>query len=373
MNLPAIIIANSFGLALLISLLVSNILTHQRRNYDDKLFMVLILIFMAANIIEPLTFISDGRPGAFFRFINLWGTVYLYTANIVSGLVWCMYVDFKLYKDMDHLKRNLPLYSIFPTMGAIALIVNLIHPYLFMVDENNVFVRLKWCWIMYAMIFMAVGIAIWIYYNYRRIHGKVSFFPVWIFMIPVIAGSLVQGFIYGISTAWPAAAIGVSALHISLQNQKSFIDPLTGLYNRLFLEHTLAVAGGMKYYGIMLDINYFKRINDEYGHSTGDRALNKAAELLSHAVTTKGSVFRYAGDEYVIMLETDSESDVIETERRIRESAEKFSAESTEPYTISFSMGHAKLEKNDTEDEFLRKIDKAMYVDKKKMHEEAGR
>ena len=69
------------------------------------------------------------------------------------------------------------------------------------------------------------------------------------------------------------------------------------------------------------------------------------------------------------MLKTSSEEDVIATEEHIRAEAEKFNAENKEPYKISFAMGHAKFERDDTQDGFLHKIDNAMYLDKQKVHQ----
>ena len=368
MTFSAILIPNVFGVSLLLCLLVSNIRTRQRRRLDDKIFIALVLMVMAASAIETLGFYLDGKPGMLTYCVNLYGSTYLYAANIVGGFMWTLFVDVKLYRDRERLKKRLLLYGFLPAISVAALIVNLFRPFLFRVNSDYLFERLYWCWTMYVMVFLAAGFSIYIYYDFLRKHGRVFFFPVWIFMIPITLGSLIQGLFYGISTAWPSAAIALTALHISLQNQKSFIDPLTGLYNRLFLEHTLASVHGLKYYGIMLDLNFFKRINDAYGHSAGDRALNDAAKIMNRAMFVKGSVYRYAGDEFVIMLETDSEDDVLETERRIREQTDRFRETKTEPYEISFSMGHAKLEKDDTEDEFLRKIDLAMYIDKERMH-----
>ena len=137
MNLQAIIIANAFGLALLVSLLISDILTKQHRRYDDKLFLTLVFIFVAANIIEPITFWLDGRPGKAGRFINLWGSVYLYAADIVSGFIWTMYVDLKLYRDRAHLKKMLPFYGFLPLICTVALVVNIFRPFLFTITMNT--------------------------------------------------------------------------------------------------------------------------------------------------------------------------------------------------------------------------------------------
>ena len=370
MNFQAIVIANLFGVVLLISLLISRFMTRQHRRLADKMFLAMTLLALFASIIEVWAFWIDGRPGTFNHYANLIGCTYLYSANIIGCFLWTLYVDLKLYRDRQRLKAKLPLYAAIPLIAMTALIVNLFTGFLFYVDENNVYHREPLCVSLYLLVLLTGAMSIAIYYIFQHKHGKVSFFPVWMFMLPAVVGSVAQGLFYGISVAWPSTAIGISALYMSLQNEISFIDPLTGLYNRLYLEHILvtAVGGQKKYYGMMLDLNFFKKINDTYGHSAGDRALADAGQILRRAMTGNGSVFRFAGDEFVIMLETDSERDVLAVEKRIRTEAKAHNSKSREPYELNFSMGHARLESNDTEDLFLRKIDRAMYKDKERMH-----
>ncbi len=370
MNFQAMFIANLFGVARLVSLLISRFLTRQHRRLDDKLFLAIVLIALSASIVEVWAFWIDGRPGTLNHYANLLGCTFLYVANIVGCFIWTLYVDVKLYRDKQRLKKQLPLYGIVPSIAMIALIVNLFTGFLFYVDENNVYHRMPLCAALYGLVLLTGAISIAIYYIYEKKYEKISFFPVWMFMLPAVIGSIAQGLVYGISVAWPSTAIGISALYMSLQSEVSFLDHLTGHYNRLYLDHTLTAAEGSdkKYYGIMLDLNFFKKINDTYGHSAGDRALADAGQILRRATVGRGSVFRYAGDEFVILMEAESEQDVLTIENRIREEAKKYNAKSKEPYKLSFSMGHAKMDSSDTEDLFLRKIDKAMYDEKARMH-----
>lgn len=89
---------------------------------------------------------------------------------------------------------------------------------------------------------------------------------------------------------------------------KASQDPLTGLYNRRYLEHTLSdmiaacrVTGG--FIGILvLDVNDFKDVNDTYGHNAGDQALCHVANAISEAVPLGEVITRYGGDEFVIAL-----------------------------------------------------------------------
>jgi diguanylate cyclase (GGDEF)-like protein len=90
--------------------------------------------------------------------------------------------------------------------------------------------------------------------------------------------------------------------------EKARRDHLTGLYSRSHLDGALrqefdvAVAHGWPLSVVFLDLNRFKRINDEFGHVAGDRALRQAAQWLIQATRTTDLVARYGGEEFVVLL-----------------------------------------------------------------------
>lgn len=86
----------------------------------------------------------------------------------------------------------------------------------------------------------------------------------------------------------------------------AYHDPLTGLANRAaftqFFANDARVKGGQPYTIFSLDLNGFKEINDVYGHATGDLMLRHVAKLLYRAVAAPGQIFRWGGDEFVIVV-----------------------------------------------------------------------
>ena len=112
---------------------------------------------------------------------------------------------------------------------------------------------------------------------------------------------------------WVCVSISVIIVFNHVQNDYSITDWLTGLYNRRHLDGYLEQMCQRKrsnlLVGIMLDIDNFKSINDNFGHLVGDDALKSAATLLKNA-RHRSYVARFAGDEFIIILEVQSSDDI---------------------------------------------------------------
>lgn len=108
----------------------------------------------------------------------------------------------------------------------------------------------------------------------------------------------------------------------------SMRDPMTGLYNRRFLEGyldtMLATADRQKTsIGILMcDVDFFKQINDTMGHDVGDTVLRTVAEILSQAVRTSDLVVRYGGEEFLALLIDSDEKKSVEVAERVRKTME---------------------------------------------------
>ncbi|WP_457642763.1 EAL domain-containing protein [Persephonella sp.] len=84
--------------------------------------------------------------------------------------------------------------------------------------------------------------------------------------------------------------------------QRAYIDSLTGVYNRNYLEDIRDVLDLNRYVALMLDIDYFKQINDTYGHQVGDEILKGVAKLLKKNLRDEDIIIRYGGEEFLILL-----------------------------------------------------------------------
>jgi len=154
-------------------------------------------------------------------------------------------------------------------------------------------------------------------------------------------------------------------------------DPLTGVYNRRYFNQVIEqeLARSKRYAHpigfLMVDVNRFKEINDQFGHQTGDRVLQAVASLLNSALRECDLVVRYGGDEFlVVLLETNGESSLVKD--RILD-AVKAREGTTElvpfPVTLSIGCAHWNPESDQTVESVLSKADARMYAAKRESGE----
>ncbi|TAK62442.1 GGDEF domain-containing protein [Methylobacter sp.] len=153
----------------------------------------------------------------------------------------------------------------------------------------------------------------------------------------------------------------------------AYTDPLTQTHNRTSFndsikrEMSLANRTAKKLSLIFFDIDHFKAINDKYGHDCGDITLAFSAKKIKESLRDSDIVFRYGGEEFVILLsDTDANGAELLAER-IRSSIQHHTiAYGMETIKVTASLGVSTLRDNDTTESFIQRADKAMYTAKNK-------
>lgn len=151
--------------------------------------------------------------------------------------------------------------------------------------------------------------------------------------------------------------------------RESTRDALTGLINRRVLIRRLATeiarvsAGGPAFSILMFDLDRFKRINDNYGHLTGDKVLKITASLLQKGVRKNDIVARFGGEEFVAVLSGFSSKEAIAVAERIRAScyATKITAPNGDVIQLSTSVGVTEHETGEAIEITLNRADEALY------------
>lgn len=151
-------------------------------------------------------------------------------------------------------------------------------------------------------------------------------------------------------------------------HEKTLSDPLTGLLNRYGLLHALSreFAGARRYQRplacLMIDLDYFKNINDTLGHVMGDLALTQAASVLQEAVRASDLVCRYGGEEFLALLpETSIGGAQILAEKVRTAMANRRFGNKTDSFSVTLSIGVAELRTEESGNDMIARADAALY------------
>ena len=187
----------------------------------------------------------------------------------------------------------------------------------------------------------------------------------------LLLGTLLQGAFYGMAFGWLSVAIAFVLVDSQTRSLRGYTDELSGLFGRKYMNYCLDRIHATQekdVYGIMMDVNCFKEINDTYGHAEGDRAIQEIGHILSGALVANSVAIRMSGDEFMVLIRHGSEELLDKTcaaiERRVQHYNETAPAGS---FQLSFSTGVAKYEGGSVE-KFLVELDQRMYAEKRAFH-----
>ena len=150
-------------------------------------------------------------------------------------------------------------------------------------------------------------------------------------------------------------------------------DPLTGVGNRLLMEEALGAAWararryGHRYSVVIIDVDHFKGYNDGYGHLAGDEALRTVVHALRGAIRASDGIFRYGGEEFLVLLPEQSLADATSAAQRMRASVEACALRRPEKgRVLTVSGGVAELDpaSDRSFEDVIARADAALYLAK---------
>lgn len=374
MNLSfSVLTANIISILLIGTLYLAN---RQKAEYDRdmRLLQQMMVTIGIANISDSCVYYLAGSSNIVIKVLVFLSGSGLFLGNVMIGYLWAKFIMVHMNIPFSDIRRN--IYRTIGLISIVLLVINIFYPLVFSVSDGRY--QRGFAYIIF-LIFAAFYILDSLYLYVKRVkkNGSLKLFPVHIFLIPVILGVVIQAFFVEIAITWTSIAISVAGIMTALKNEIIFTDCLTGLYNRVYLEFLHKRACNKKdcwVSGIMIDLNGFKQINDNYGHAEGDLALCIVADLLRKSFSEYGVVTRYAGDEFVIMLNTTDDQLIQKIIKSAKKNFVTENEKSDKPYQLSASMGYAITNlSNETIDDFMNRIDEQMYQDKMKYYEHNDR
>ena len=371
---------NTFAFIFCGGMLVVNLRLPGRTMLQNRLFRVLIAVTMLLLAAEAISWALDGRAGALARAVNGFVNMAMFVVSPLPGTIWALYASYQLFHDISRFRTELKLLAIPVAIGAVLSVLSPSAGLYYTIDSANVYHRGPLILLSGLFAVMPIFYTTIVYFASRKRMPGSLFSPVVLFSVPPLIGCIVQLLFYGLSVTWSAITVSIFIVHTGLQNRQFYLDHLTDVYNRRELDNRLRDLlqtghrradlrreyrwGGFAC--ILLDIDDFKSINDRHGHVTGDKALQDAAAILKSCVRSSDFIARYAGDEFVILLDIVNEKAVLQTIQRIKDRAARFNDEGSRPYRLEFSVGYEICRQGAgyTQETLIARVDALMYQDK---------
>jgi len=300
---------------------------------------------------------------------------------LIMGFVayhWFVFVENRLRAPYVN-ARFFPLFAVIPLIiTALLFVTTPFTAWIFTIGPDASFTT--------GPLYALPAIVVLVYLIYTTIHALICFIRVSSntrkreyltlvsFAVPAFAGSVIDIVLHGM----PIMAITVfsSLLLVFMNSQNSRIntDMLTGLNNRRraeeYIDGSLSdLPDDSSFYLFMVDVDFFKEINDTWGHGEGDRALRLIAEGLRKAMEGHhGLAARWGGDEFLLATHLNPTETPEDFERTIQSEINSTCDQNNVGYCIIVSTGFVKAEPGETRDDLVLQADNKRYEQKAVHH-----
>ncbi len=306
------------------------ILAFQRRGTTvktGKMYTYMIICTMVLVIADTFARIGENRGGSFIIMAFL-GNLAMFLADPLIVLFSVIYIDCWMdEKNRKPRKIFKVIFQIFASLNfALVLIDQIFGMKWFFYFERTVYYRGRFFIVravLLALFILLVTIYLMIFRknvldDYRRT----------LYVLPVFAliGTVMQVFYNGLNATYSAGSLACLVLFISFQSNDVNIDNLTGVLNRRGFDIRLdqlinsATSGEGDFCAVILNIENFKKINDNFGHEEGDGAIMVFADMLVDAFGEDCKIGRIDGVKFCVLTEKTSEPEIKEGIRIVRNS-----------------------------------------------------
>ena len=333
--------------------------------------------------IDTLLFFTNGNTISGFYAINWILSLLYYTLNCLVAFFWVQYVLYYIYQNQNLVNTfNYIAGPILAVYNIIALSSPVTH-LVFYIDPNTNQLHKG---VLYALEVMTIygfftfssAVALASLFSKKNqavyYHKYVTFFS---FLFFPLAGGILHMIFPHANIVWQGLTLGFLLVYIEFQFDLISRDSLTGLNNRRAFEQRLKQLGEDEtdskrpYHIFMIDINFFKDINDKYGHPEGDKALVCTAEILQKVVGSSNAfISRYGGDEFALIYSC-SLQEAGNLRIKLYKEFDDFNKSALYPYRISISVGYACINGSGKKavSEAVKKADAELYTEKEFMHQ----
>lgn len=203
--------------------------------------------------------------------------------------------------------------------------------------------------------------------------------PIITFPLIIAVGGFLQVALFNINLEYAATIFACMILLIYVQRRDINLDYLTGVVNRrgidMAMRNAISQSQDHDFAAVMIDVDFFKSINDKYGHKAGDEVLESIADVLRGSFDDTDIVGRFGGDEFCVITRINDKKELDKRIEYVKESIADIDWSRKEEMELSVSAGALVYDKDSgmKVKEFMESIDRCMYEEKLSHHLEDRR
>lgn len=310
---------------------------------QHRLFRLLVVSLLVVTIIDLISWLLNGQYKFLWPQLVTWGNLLVLACYLMPFLLWILFVDFEVYGQIKRLKPRLLFYIIPLLIVGVHILLRPYHLHFFIISENGRFYRGNG-----PLLFNLIGILLlaytaWFVLKHWRIIYWRNRWALLMFSILPLITLLIQAKNGYFNLLWASFSLSVLIIYITMQNKAVKTDYLTGFYNRRHLESFLTnklnnLQTDQVFTVIMIDLYELCSINDEFGHTSGDRALDALALIIRSVFAYDDFIARYSGHKFVILSDIADEKMLEKKINDLNEHIALFNEKKREPFDLRIKL-----------------------------------
>ena len=302
-----------------------------------------------------------------------------FLSTAVVCYFWFVYFEYLQESPFAKNRKRMWLSSVFIWIQAILIFVNHFTKMLYYVDADDVYHRgplflllylFSYIYIFFTCLRAFIGL-----FKKDQKHKRPLLIRLALFPLAPATGGIIQFLVPRIPVVSSTLALATLLMYMDSVEEMVSVDPLTRLNNRKsvtfhYEQLTKNNEDHIPIYLLLIDANYFKGINDTYGHMEGDAALIRIADAMRKAcgiLKRRANIARFGGDEFLIMVKEESTDKIQALEEEIARKLAELNKAAEAPYDLTVSIGVAHTDGRTpiSLKDLAQKADENLYEQKK--------
>lgn len=360
--LANIVCISIFAVILILNLTTKNFETKNR--YFNMIIILQIAIFVVDIIYAIGYFLVPLAEGG-YTIIRYTKMVYFIIGGF-AGFAWFMYIEIQMGAKFSSSRTKRLIVGIPAVVSMITTII-----ICFITEDQklaeNPLVSISLMYIAFTYMIVASVYSIIMAFKSSSVIKKKNYIAMSLYPIGLILVSALEVFLRDIPIFCLGTTFIIFIMYVSRTQSQVSTDALTGINNRSALTRYIGEYTEFDYsYVLMIDVDRFKSINDNFGHIEGDRALIILAQALKDGCDQSGItcfLARYGGDEFIIIASASNEFDIDKFVSSLHDAVRETHTK-TKDYQISVSIGYSRVHDNESILAVINNADEEMYKNK---------